>query len=62
MTKRSIEAVLPPPAPHMVGDGFRVSNFFPQGYNMPQDRLSPFFLLDYNAPVDFSPREQPRGS
>ncbi len=61
MTKRSIEAVLPPPAPHMVGDGFRVSNFFPQGYNMPQDRLSPFFLLDYNAPVDFSPREQPRG-
>lgn len=61
MTKRSVEAVLPPPAPHMVGDGFRVSNFFPQGYNMAQDRLSPFFLLDYNTPVDFSPREQPRG-
>jgi redox-sensitive bicupin YhaK (pirin superfamily) len=61
MTKRSIEAVLAPPAPHMVGDGFRVSNFFPQGYNMPQDRLSPFFLLDYGPPVDFSPREEPRG-
>lgn len=61
MTKRTVEAVLPPPAPHMVGDGFRVSNFFPQGYNMAQDRLSPFFLLDYNAPVEFSPREQPRG-
>ena len=61
MTKRSVEAVLPPPAPHMVGDGFRVSNFFPQGYNMAQDRLSPFFLMDYNAPVEFSPREQPRG-
>lgn len=61
MTKRSVEAVLPPPAPHMVGDGFRVSNFFPQGYSMAKDRLSPFFLLDYGPPVDFSPREQPRG-
>ncbi len=61
MTKRSVEAVLAPPAPHMVGDGFRVSNFFPQGYSMAQDRLSPFFLLDYGPPVDFSPREEPRG-
>ncbi len=61
MTKRSVEAVLAPPAPHMVGDGFRVSNFFPQGYNMAQDRLSPFFLLDYGPSVDFSPREEPRG-
>ena len=61
MTKRTVEAVLPPPAPHMVGDGFRVSNFFPSGYNMAQDRLSPFFMLDYNAPVDFGPREEPRG-
>lgn len=61
MTKRSVETVLAPPAPHMVGDGFRVSNFFPQGYNMAQDRLSPFFLLDYGPPVDFSAREKPRG-
>lgn len=61
MTLRTVEAVLPPPAPHMVGDGFRVSNFFPGGYRMAQDRLSPFFLLDYNAPVDFSAREHPRG-
>ncbi|MBK9075290.1 MAG: pirin family protein [Flavobacteriales bacterium] len=61
MTKRSVEAVLAPPATHMVGDGFRVSNFFPQGYNMPQQRLSPFFLLDYNSPMDFGPREHPRG-
>ena len=61
MTKRSVEAVLAPPRTHMVGDGFKVSNFFPSGYNIPQDRLSPFFLLDYNAPVEFSPREEPRG-
>lgn len=61
MTKRTVEAVLPPPAPHMVGDGFRVSNFFPGGYNMAPDRLSPFIMLDYNTPVDFAPREHPRG-
>lgn len=61
MAKRSVETVLAPPAPHMVGDGFRVHNFFPGGYTMAQDRLSPFFLLDYNAPVDFSAREHPRG-
>ncbi|MEO8066354.1 MAG: pirin family protein [Flavobacteriales bacterium] len=61
MTKRSVEAVLAPPAPHMVGDGFRVSNFFPQGYSMSKQRLSPFFLLDYGPPIDFSAREEPRG-
>ena len=61
MTKRSVETVLAPPPPHMVGDGFRVHNFFPGSYDIPQDRLSPFFLLDYNAPVDFPARENPRG-
>ena len=45
----------------MVGDGFRVHNFFPSGYNMPQTRMSPFFLMDYNSKIDFSPRENPRG-
>ncbi len=45
----------------MVGDGFRVHNFFPGGYNMDQQRMSPFFLFDYNSKIDFSPRETPRG-
>ncbi len=45
----------------MVGDGFRVHNFFPTGYNMAPERMSPFYLLDYNAQMDFSPREKPRG-
>lgn len=45
----------------MVGDGFRVHNFFPNGYNMPQDRMSPFYLLDYNAKMDFGPSPRPRG-
>jgi hypothetical protein len=61
MKTKSIQQILPPPAPHMVGDGFRVHNFFPSGYNMPQTRMSPFFLMDYNSKIDFSPRENPRG-
>ena len=28
---------------------------------MPQTRMSPFFLMDYNSKIDFSPRENPRG-
>lgn len=55
---KNIAKVLTPPAPHMVGDGFRVHNFFPSGY--PID-MSPFFMLDYNAKVDFSARNEPRG-
>ena len=45
----------------MVGTGFRVHNFFPNGYNMDMRRMSPFFLLDYNARVSFPPSEEPRG-
>lgn len=55
---KEVASVLNPPAPHMVGDGFRVHNFFPQGHKL---KMSPFYLLDYNAKVNFSAREQPRG-
>jgi len=61
MSDKLIEKILPPPPPHMVGDGFRVHNFFPSGYNMATNRMSPFFMLDYNSKIDFSPRERPRG-
>ncbi|MGN6439813.1 MAG: pirin family protein [Agriterribacter sp.] len=61
MSTKQIQQVLAPPPPHMVGDGFRVHNFFPGGYNMDKKRMSPFFLLDYNAKIEFSPREEPRG-
>lgn len=61
MAIKTVQQVLAPPAPHMVGDGFRVHNFFPGGYNMNKKRMSPFFLLDYNSLVDFAPRETPRG-
>jgi len=42
----------------MVGDGFRVHNFFPSGYEI---EMSPFFLLDYGSKIEFSARKNPRG-
>lgn len=50
-----------PPAPHMVGNGFKVNNFFPGGYPEDIRRMSPFFLLDYNAKQDLPPSKIPRG-
>ncbi len=58
---KTIEAILPPPPPHMVGDGFRVHNFFPNNRMIDKKRMSPFFLLDYNSKIEFSPSEHPRG-
>lgn len=58
---KTIEAIIAPPPPHMVGDGFRVHNFFPNSRLIDKKRMSPFFLLDYNSKVEFSPREIPRG-
>ncbi|MBB2145981.1 pirin family protein [Pedobacter sp. LMG 31464] len=55
---KKVSAILNPPAPHMVGDGFRVHNFFPSGYKL---NMSPFFMLDYNAKIEFSARNEPRG-
>lgn len=46
--------------PHMVGDGFKVQNLFPNG-NRIGKQLSPFFLLDYAAPHYFPPSDTPRG-
>lgn len=57
---RTVENVIAPPPPHMVGDGFRVHNFFPNNI-IDKKRMSPFFLLDYNSKIEFSPSETPRG-
>lgn len=59
--KKTVEAIVAPPPPHMVGDGFRVHNFFPNNRSIDKKRMSPFFLLDYNSKVEFSPSETPRG-
>lgn len=61
MKIKEIQQILPPPPAHMVGDGFRVHNFFPSGYNMPENRMSPFYLLDYNDKISFPPSQTPRG-
>jgi len=58
--KRSIDKIINPPAPHMVGDGFRVHNFFP-GTTTDLKRMSPFFLVDYGSKVEFPPSEKQRG-
>lgn len=58
---RSTQYVLAPPAPHMVGDGFRVHHFFPGNAPFDIHRLSPFLMLDYNAPFNFPPSSQPKG-
>jgi redox-sensitive bicupin YhaK (pirin superfamily) len=57
---RSIELIMEPGAPHMVGDGFRMHGFFP-GEVIDKKRMSPFFLMDYNALIEFSPAKEPRG-
>jgi len=56
---RSIEQIIAPPAPHWVGNAFRVHNFFPGILEM--KRMSPFFLLDYGAKIEFPPSDIPRG-
>jgi redox-sensitive bicupin YhaK (pirin superfamily) len=58
---RSVEAIIAPPPPHMVGDGFRVHNFFPNSSLIDKKRMSPFFMLDYGSKIDFSPSDEPRG-
>jgi redox-sensitive bicupin YhaK (pirin superfamily) len=58
---KTIQQILPPPPTHMVGDGFRVHNFFPSGYNMHNQRMSPFYMLDYNSLIEFPASDHQRG-
>lgn len=51
---RKIERVSRGASPHWVGNGFYVNQYFPK--SQPDDfydRMSPFLLLDYNAPYFF---------
>jgi redox-sensitive bicupin YhaK (pirin superfamily) len=47
------------PRPHWVGDGFPVRSLFSYD-NLGKD-LSPFLLLDYAGPTEFTPAAKPRG-
>lgn len=61
MTTKTVELVMAPPAPHYVGDGFRVHNFIPGAYRLDMQRMSPFIMLDYNSKFYFPPADKPRG-
>lgn len=53
-SRKSIDRIIAPPPVHWVGDGFRVHGFFPNQF-LSGRRMSPFYLLDYNAPFEFPP-------
>ena len=57
---KPIELILNPPPFHWVGNGFKVHNFFPRGLKS-NYRMSPFFLLDYNAKMFYPPSNEKRG-
>jgi redox-sensitive bicupin YhaK (pirin superfamily) len=57
---RTVEGVLSPTNTHMVGNGFKVMNYFPNGKGF-EERMSPFFLLDFNAEVNFPPSDISHG-
>lgn len=61
MATKNIEIIVNPPAPHFVGDGFRVHNFIPSGYHLDMQRMSPFIMLDYNSKFHFPPSTEPKG-
>lgn len=61
MATKTIDRILTPPPPHMVGDGFRVHSFLPGDGRLGKQRMSPFFMLDYGSLIEFPPSDTPRG-
>jgi redox-sensitive bicupin YhaK (pirin superfamily) len=61
MATKNIERVITPAGKHYVGDGFLVHNIIPGSEGLSMQRMSPFIMLDYNAPHYFSPSDTPRG-
>jgi quercetin 2,3-dioxygenase len=58
---KKIRSIIPPPPTHMVGDGFRVHNFFPASDLIGMQGMSPFFLMDYNSKMIVPPSDKPKG-
>jgi redox-sensitive bicupin YhaK (pirin superfamily) len=56
---RKLSRVYRAAAPHWVGDGFPVRTMM--SYNTQGADISPFLLLDYAGPAEFSPSAEPRG-
>lgn len=57
---KAITATFSAPKGHWVGDGFPVRSLFSY-HGMDSQLISPFLLLDYAGPVEFTPHTQPRG-
>jgi hypothetical protein len=51
---RTVEGVYRSTEKHWVGNGFHVSTYFPSA-NLPSERVSPFVLMDYGPPKEFTP-------
>jgi redox-sensitive bicupin YhaK (pirin superfamily) len=60
-TLKSVKAVIQPPPTHMVGDGFKVHNFFPSLPVIGLKGMDPFFLMDYNSKWIVPPSDRQRG-
>jgi redox-sensitive bicupin YhaK (pirin superfamily) len=58
--ERNVEKIFKGTPEHWVGDGFHVSNYFPSATDF-EKRMSPFFLLDYQKPEEYSPTTRKRG-
>jgi redox-sensitive bicupin YhaK (pirin superfamily) len=58
---KNIKSILAPPPFHMVGDGFRVHNFFPSIPEIGLKGMSPFFLMDYGSKWVVPPSDKPKG-
>lgn len=56
---KNVLGIYSAPRPHWVGDGFPVRSMF--SYQSHAKQLSPFLLLDYAGPADFTPTQQKRG-
>jgi len=54
---RTVEAIHPSTTFHWVGNGFHVSTYFPSN-RLPAQRVSPFVLMDYGPPKEFTPLHQ----
>jgi redox-sensitive bicupin YhaK (pirin superfamily) len=51
---RSVEGIHRSTGFHWVGNGFHVSTYFPSA-ELPSERVSPFVLMDYGPPKEFTP-------
>lgn len=56
---RKVLGVYSAPRGHWVGDGFPVRSMFSHASH--GDHVSPFLLLDYAGPAEFTPTDKPRG-